>query len=130
MPLLFVPLQDILGQLLPGGSPLKPQGAKPAAVGAGPAVLNGALHPRQASGGSDQGSGLFGPPGPLDRQQLSLAAAAAWGPAAASAHSSLDGAKPDPVVPTGSSGSSSSDVLLPGMGRYGLAGGHSSSSAR
>lgn len=122
----FSPLQDILGQLLPGGSPLKPQGGKPAAAAGGgaPAILNGALHPRQASGGGEPGSGLFGASAPMDRQQLSLAAAAAWGPAAASAHSSLDGAKPDPVVPTGSSGSSSSEVLLPGMGRYGLAGGH------
>ena len=109
----------MLGNLLPGGSPLK---AGPKGGAAQQGVLNGAMHGRQASAGSDaQGGGLFGPPG--GAQQLSLAAAAAWG--ARSAHSSLDSGAG--LAPPGagagkdapSSGSSGSEALLPGLGgRY------------
>lgn len=112
--------QDVLGQMLPGGSPLKPAGPKGGAAGGAAAqagVLNGvALHARQPSAGGESGGSLFG--GPMDRQQLSLAAAAAWGPH--SSHSSLDsgaglGAASGPGKdggPAGSSASSTSDVLL------------------
>lgn len=140
---------DMLGQLLPGGSPLKPPAAKLApgvGLAASQPVLNGAIHPRQPSSGSESGLGpastgasgnssLFGGPGAqLDRQQqLSMAAAAAWGPRTThSAHSSLDsssaltaagapGGNGKEQAPGGSSGSSSSDVLLPGLSRYGMA---------
>ena len=105
----------MLGQLLPGGSPLKPAAPKGNAAAAAQAgVLNGlALHGRQPSAGGESGGSLFG--GPMDRQQLSLAAAAAWGPH--SSHSSLDsgaglGAPGKDGGPAGSSASSTSDVLL------------------
>lgn len=119
--------------MLPGGSPLKPPSGKAppgsaAAAAAQAAVLNGSIHGRQASAGSDAAaSSLFGP-SMGDRQQLSLAAAAAWAPH--STHSSLDsggglaaqggGAPPagQEPLPAGSSGSSGSEALLPGLGRY------------
>jgi hypothetical protein len=105
---------DVLGQMLPGGSPLKPPAPKGGAAASAAGVLNGmALHARQASAGGESGGSLFG--GPMDRQQISLAAAAAWGPH--SSHSSLDSAAGLAAAgkeggPAGSSASSTSDVLL------------------
>lgn len=103
--------------MLPGGSPLKPaapKGGSAAAAAAQAGVLNGmALHGRQPSAGGESGGSLFG--GHMDRQQISLAAAAAWGPH--STHSSMDsgaGLAPGGKEggPVGSSASSTSDVLL------------------
>lgn len=104
----------MLGQLLPGGSPLKPAAPKGSVAAAQAGVLNGMpLHGRQHSAGGESGGSLFGPP--MDRQQISLAAAAAWGPH--SAHSSMDsgaglGAPGKEGGPAGSNASSTSDVLL------------------
>ena len=114
LPLCF---QELLGQLLPSGSPMKQQQQQ----------QQQPPPPPQPNGGGGGGGGLFGggPPllGQQQQQQLSMATAA-WGPH--SGHSSLDASAGDAAAAaaaaTGSSGSSGSEVLLPGLGggRFGM----------